>query len=130
MLISIFYNKEHLSQVMDLNHLLKLLAFNSLNFNLIVIIIEIIVICFPKEHLGILRNSLKRVCEFQIFLEFGNVGYWGEEETGVPGEKPLGAKERTNNKLNPHMASTPGFEPGLHWKEASALTLALPIKFE
>ena len=23
-------------------------------------------------------------------------------KTGVPGEKPLGAKERTNNKLNPH----------------------------
>ena len=72
MLISIFYNKEHLSQVMDLNHLLKLLAFSSLNFNLIVIII---VIYFPTEHLGILRNSLKRVCAFQIFLEFGNVVY-------------------------------------------------------
>ena len=24
----------------------------------------------------------------------------------------LGARERTNNKLNPHMASTPGFQPG------------------
>ena len=24
--------------------------------------------------------------------------------------KPLGAKERTNNKLNPHTASTPGFK--------------------
>ena len=75
MLISIFYNKEHISQVMDLNHLLKRLAFSSLNFNLIVIIIVIIVICFPTEHLGILRNSLKRVCAFQIFLEFGNVDY-------------------------------------------------------
>ena len=29
-----------------------------------------------------------------------------------PKEKPLGARERTVNKLNPHMASTPGFEPG------------------
>ena len=29
-----------------------------------------------------------------------------------PEKKPLGAKERTNNKLNPHMLSTPGFEPG------------------
>ena len=27
----------------------------------------------------------------------------------------------TNNKLNPHMASTPGVEPGPHWWEASAL---------
>ena len=33
---------------------------------------------------------------------------------------------RTNNKLNPHMASTPGFEPGPH-REASALTTALPL---
>jgi len=31
-------------------------------------------------------------------------------ETGVPWEKVLGAaKERTDNKLNPHIASTPGF---------------------
>ena len=29
---------------------------------------------------------------------------------------------RTNNKLNPHMMSTPGSEPGPHWWEASALT--------
>ena len=39
-------------------------------------------------------------------------------------EKPLGAKERTNNKLNSHMASTPGFEPGSHWWERSDLTTA------
>ena len=49
------------------------------------------------------------------------------EERGKPGypeEKPLGARERTNNKLKPHMASTPGFEPGPHRWEASALTTA------
>ena len=46
------------------------------------------------------------------------------KSSGVPGEKPLGAKVRTNNKLNPHMASTSGFEPGPHWREASALTTA------
>ena len=45
----------------------------------------------------------------------------------APEEKPLGAKERTNNKLNPHMASTAGFEPGSHWWEASALTTATPL---
>ena len=49
---------------------------------------------------------------FLIELEFANVGFWGEGKTGVPGEKPLGARERTNNKLNPHMVSTLGFEPG------------------
>ena len=69
----------------------------------------------PKKHLGVLKNLFKRVRAFQIELEFGSVGFWGEGKTGVPGEKPLGAKERINNKLNPHMASTPGFEPGPHW---------------
>ena len=63
---------------------------------------------------------------FLVELEFGNVGFWEEGRTGVPGEKPLGAKERTNNKLNPHMASMPGFEPRPHWWEASTLTTAPP----
>ena len=30
----------------------------------------------------------------------GSVGFCGEGKTGVPGEKPLGATTRTNNKLN------------------------------
>ena len=41
--------------------------------------------------------------------------------------KPLGAKERTNNKLNPHMESTTGFEPSPQWWEASALITAPPL---
>ena len=78
----------------------------------------------PTKHLRVHMNSFKCVRTFQIELEFGSVGFWGEGKTGVPGEKPLGAKERTKNKLNPHMASTPGFEPRPHWWEASALTTA------
>ena len=35
-------------------------------------------------------------------------------KTGVRGEKPLEARERTNHKLNSHMKSTSGFEPRLH----------------
>ena len=74
----------------------------------------------PEEKWGTTRsllevhmNSFKHVRAFQIELEFGSVSFWGEGKTGVPGEKPLGARERTNNKLNPHMASTPGVEnPG------------------
>ena len=54
-------------------------------------------------------NSFKRVRAFQVELEFGSVSFWGEGKTGVPREKPLGARERTNFKLNPHMASTPGY---------------------
>ena len=50
---------------------------------------------------------------FQIELEFGNVGvFLGEGKTGVHGEKPLGARTRTNNKLNPHLTPSPGIEPG------------------
>ena len=63
----------------------------------------------------------------QIEIEFRNVG---EGKTGVPGEKPIGARTRTNNKLNPHMTPSPGIDPGQHWREASALTTApslLPI---
>ena len=67
---------------------------------------------------------MKRVRAFQIELEFESVGFQGEGKTGVPRGKPLAARERTNNKLNPHMASTPGFEPGPHWWEASALITA------
>ena len=39
---------------------------------------------------------------FRIEWEFRSVGFWGEGQTGVPGEKPLRAEKRTNNKLNPH----------------------------
>ena len=63
---------------------------------------------------------------FQIQLEFRNVVVLGEGKTGVPGEKPLGARTRTNNKLNPHLS--PGIEPGPHWWEAN--TCAIPAPHE
>jgi len=48
------------------------------------------------------------------------------EEGGKPEnpEKTLGARTRTNNKLNPDMTPGPGIEPGTHWWEACALTTA------
>ena len=33
------------------------------------------VICLPTKHLGILKNSLKRVRAIQIESEFGSVGF-------------------------------------------------------
>ena len=48
----------------------------------------------PTKHLGVHMNSFKRVREFHIELEFGSVGFWGEGKTGVPREKPLGAREQ------------------------------------
>jgi len=63
-------------------------------------------------------------------IRIRNVGFWGEGKTGVAGEKPLGARKRTNNKLNPRMTPGSGIEPGTQWWEASALTTAptlLPV---
>ena len=37
-----------------------------------------------------------------------------EGKTGVRGEKPLEAMERTNNNLNLNMVPTQRFEPGRH----------------
>ena len=33
------------------------------------------VICLPREHQGVHKNSLRNVRAFQIELEFGNVGF-------------------------------------------------------
>ena len=59
-------------------------------------------------------------------MEYENVGFCREGKTRVPGEKPLGAKERTNNKLNPDVAQMPGCELGSNWWEVGALYTALP----
>jgi len=48
---------------------------------------------------------------------------WREENRRTR-RKTLGARTRTNNKLNPRMTPEPGIEPRPHWWEASALTTA------
>ena len=63
-------------------------------------------------------NSFKRVLAFQSELEFGSVGFWGEGKTGVPGEKPLVAKEKTNGKLSPHNYGVDA-GPGPRWQKRS-----------
>ena len=51
-------------------------------------------------------------------------------KSGVPREKPLGARERTNNKLNPHMETTPGTQTILVGGEWSHhCTILGPPKF-
>ena len=39
-----------------------------------------------------------------LIIGIWNVGFWGKEKTGVAGENPLGARERTNSKFNPLLA--------------------------
>ena len=45
-------------------------------------------------------------------------GGGGGGGTGVPEEKPLGERGRTNHKISLRMVSTPGFEPVPVWWEA------------
>ena len=58
-------------------------------------------------------NSFKRVRAFQIQLEFGSVGFWGEGKTGVPGEKP-GSKGGNQQQTQP----TYGVDAGI-WTRAT-----------
>ena len=62
------------------------------------------------------------------------IGIWqcwflrrGENRSKLYTEKTSSSKERTNDKLHPHMTPEPGIEPGPHWSEASALTTAPPL---
>ena len=45
-------------------------------------------------------------------------------KVGYQGPQGSARAQAYNNKLNLHMVSTPGFEPGPHWWEASAPTTA------
>ena len=56
-------------------------------------------IVYPRS-----TSNVERVRASQIELEFGSVGFKGDGKTGLPGEKPLGTRKRTNNTLNAHMA--------------------------
>ena len=47
------------------------------------------------------------------------------EEEGKPEYQEKNLSE--NNKFNPHMASTLGFETGPHWWEVSAFNTAQPL---
>jgi len=58
--------------------------------------------------------------EFQIELEFRNVHFCGGRKTGVSGEKS--AETTWCHKWVEFVV--PGFEPGRHWWEASAITTA------
>ena len=80
----------------------NLLVLGALSFRSWLPILEALVNCkkrnvncnlFTHEALKTRLNVLVR----------GIIGY---KKTGVPGEKPLGARERVNNKINPDIAST------------------------
>ena len=70
-----------------------------------------------NNHKQLFRGSASTKLFF-IYLILGGIGIWkcwflSRVETVVPREKPLGARETTNNKLQTNiiMVSTLGFEP-------------------
>ena len=69
--------------------------------------------------LGASRHSFGNVNVSQIKLEFGSAGFWAEQKTGVPGEKPLEARTKTNNKLYPHVINAKTWTRAIHWWEAT-----------
>ena len=67
-------------------------------------------------------------CNWQTYGPQNSWPIWNLEELifveGGRAEKTPRSKDRTNNKLNPHMTSGLRIKPGSHWWEASALTTA------
>ena len=65
-------------------------------------IIGLIVICLSIEHLGVLKNLLKRVRALQTELEFGNVVF---KERGTPEypEKNLSEQRREPTTNSTHI---------------------------
>ena len=92
------------------------------------VICNVKVVCLLTKHLG--ARKLVKTCSYAPDL----IGIWkcwflrraGLGKTGVPGQKPLRARTRTDNKLNPHMTKQPGIEPGPHWWEATLSPLHHP----
>ena len=64
---------------------------------------------FPEE--APLKVVFREVLH-PIKLDFGHVDLGGEGGTGEPGEKSLGEEQRTNNQLNPYMATSSESNPG------------------
>ena len=72
-------------------------------------------------------DSFKCVREFQSDFEFGSVGFRGEGKTRVPGEKPLGARERTDNNSTHIWRRRRDLNPGHIGGRRLRLTTAPPL---
>ena len=75
---------------------------------------------------GVYKNLLKCVLHSRSNRNLKVLVFKEKGKPEYP-EKNLLEQGREQKKLNPHMVSTPGFEPGPHWWEASALTNAPPL---
>ena len=73
-------------------------------------------ICLPTEHLKSAQELVRHVSVHSgSNWNFAVLVFEGRGKPEYPE-----SKERTNNKLKPHMTPGSGIEPGSHWWEASA----------
>ena len=94
-------------------YLLQNLNFKILNSNL-----------FTHEALG---SSYELVLTCPCVGSVWKCWFLRRGENWSTHRKTSRSKGENNNKLNPHMALTPGFEPGPDWWEVSAFTTAPPL---
>ena len=67
-----------------------------------------LVVPLSFEHSDVISMVDKSTVHGKLFnwiIGIWKVGFRGKEKTGVAGVKPLGARERTNSKFNPLLAS-------------------------
>ncbi len=79
---------------------------------------------FMRVALNSLATNKPVVLSFPIKLEFRSVGFCKGRKTREPEEKILGARRKTNNKLNPHDAGS-GNRTWATLVEASALATTI-----
>ena len=90
-------------------------------FNYFILFIYLFTHGAPKSSLGIRFKALRCPWVPRRIRIWKCWSLWKEENWRTR-SKTLGARTRTNNKLNPHMTSTPGIGHGhIAWWEASAL---------
>ena len=94
----------------QLNH--NLLISNCKIVTIIIIIIIIIIsiinrLCLTKVALDSFPTDKSVALGFRIKLEFRNVGFCGEGETGVPGEKPRNKRTNNTDDCSHHCATHP-----------------------
>ena len=82
------------------------------------------------ERIGIRSWDVLEFAKLEIII---NIEQRGKPEypEKKPGEKTLGARTRTDNKLNPHMSPSPGIELGPYLWQGNAPTTAsslLPVQ--
>ena len=63
--------------------------------------VSVFEICLPKEHLGVVKNSLKRVRAFQIELEFESVGFLRRGENRSTRRKTSPSKGENQQQTQP-----------------------------